>query len=134
MAANKKGARRERELTNQLDDNGFAVMRAPSSGSGTERELPDCLAGNGTVFHAIEAKSSGGDPIYLSKEEVEALEYFAESFGAEARIGARFDREDWYFFHPGELYVTPGGNFRVKKETALEDGEHFDDFVSGGDA
>ena len=129
MSANRKGDRRERELVNRLDEAGFAVMRAPASGSATDRELPDVLAGDGDVFYAIEAKSSAGDPIYLTGEEVEALIYFARNFGAKARIGVRFDREDWYFFHPGDLYVTDGGNYRVKKETALADGVDFDEFV-----
>ena len=129
MSANRKGDRRERELVNRLDEAGFAVMRAPASGSATARDLPDVLAGNGDVFYAIEAKASAGNPIYLTGEEVEALIYFAQNFGAKARIGVRFDREDWYFFHPGDLYVTDGGNYRVKKETALADGEDFDEFV-----
>lgn len=129
MSANRKGDRRERELVNRLDESGFAVMRAPASGSATERELPDVLAGDGERFYAIEAKSSSGDPIYLSGEEVEALIYFAQNFGAKSRIAVRFDREDWYFFHPGDLYVTDGGNYRVKKETALSDGVDFDEFV-----
>lgn len=129
MSANRKGDRRERELVNRLDESGFAVMRAPASGSATDRELPDVLAGDGDRFYAIEAKSSSGDPIYLSGEEVEALIYFAQNFGAKSRIAVRFDREDWYFFHPGDLYVTDGGNYRVKKETALADGVDFDEFV-----
>ncbi|WP_248908005.1 Holliday junction resolvase Hjc [Halocatena marina] len=120
--ANRKGERRERELVNLLDERGFAVMRAPASGSATERELPDVLAGNGEIFYAIEAKSSAGDPIYLTGEEVESLVFFAQNFGAKPRIGVRFDREDWYFFHPGDLYVTDGGNYRVKLETALASG------------
>ncbi|ELY55775.1 Holliday junction resolvase Hjc [Natronolimnohabitans innermongolicus] len=124
-----KGDRRERELVNELDESGFAVMRAPASGSATERELPDVLAGDGERFYAIEAKSSSGDPIYLTGEEVEALIYFAQNFGAKPRIGVRFDREDWYFFHPGDLYVTDGGNYRVKKETAIADGTDFAEFV-----
>ena len=124
-----KGDRRERELVNELDDAGFAVMRAPASGSATERELPDVLAGDGEQFYAIEAKSSSGDPIYLTGEEVEALIYFAQNFGAKPRIGVRFDREDWYFFHPGDLHVTDGGNYRVKKETAIADGTDFAEFV-----
>ncbi|OVE83591.1 Holliday junction resolvase Hjc [Natronolimnobius baerhuensis] len=124
-----KGDRRERELVNALDEAGFAVMRAPASGSATERELPDVLAGDGEHFYAIEAKSSSGDPIYLTGEEVEALIYFAQNFGAKPRIGIRFDREDWYFFHPGDLYVTDGGNYRVKKETAIAEGIDFDEFV-----
>ncbi|MFC6719571.1 Holliday junction resolvase Hjc [Natrialbaceae archaeon GCM10025810] len=124
-----KGDRRERELVNMLDEAGFAVMRAPASGSATERELPDVLAGDGDDFYAIEAKSSSGNPIYLTGEEVEALIYFSRNFGAKPRIGARFDREDWYFFHPGDLYVTDGGNYRVKKETAIAEGTDFAEFV-----
>jgi len=127
--SNAKGDRRERELVNELDDAGFAVMRAPASGSATDRELPDVLAGNEGDFYAIEAKSSAGDPIYLTGEEVEALVYFAQNFGAKPRIGVRFDREDWYFFHPADLYTTDGGNYRVKKETALADGTDFDELT-----
>ena len=122
MSANRKGDRRERELVNLLDEAGFAVMRAPASGSATERDLPDVLAGNGERFFAIEAKSSSGDPIYLDGEEVESLLFFSRNFGAKARVAVRFDREDWYFFHPGDLYTTDGGNYRVKLETALRDG------------
>jgi Holliday junction resolvase len=126
---NAKGDRRERELVTALDEAGFAVMRAPASGSATERELPDVLAGDGETFYAIEAKSSAGDPIYLSGEEIEALVYFARNFGAKPRVGVRFDREEWYFFHPGDLYRTDGGNYRVKKETALADGIDFAEFT-----
>jgi Holliday junction resolvase len=131
MSSNRKGDRRERELVNRLDEAGFAVMRAPASGSATDRELPDVLAGNGETFYAIEAKSSSGRPIYLSGEEVEALIYFARNFGAKARVAVRFDREAWYFFHPGDLHTTDGGNYRVKSETALAEGEGFESFVGG---
>jgi len=129
MSANRKGDRRERELVNELDDAGFAVMRAPASGSATERELPDVLAGDGEEFYAVEAKSSSGDPIYLDGREIENLVYFARNFGAKPRVGVRFDREDWYFFHPHDLYTTDGGNYRVKKETALADGTDFAELV-----
>ena len=84
MSSNRKGDRRERELVNRLDEAGFAVMRAPASGSATDRELPDVLAGDGGTFYAIEAKST-----------------------------------------------TDGGNYRVKKETALAEGEDFESFVGG---
>jgi len=127
--SNAKGDRRERDLVNALDEAGFAVMRAPASGSATERELPDVLAGDGDTFYAIEAKSSAGDPIYLGGEEIDALLFFSRNFGAKPRVGVRFDREDWYFFHPGDLYTTDGGNYRVKKETAVADGTDFPEFV-----
>lgn len=126
MVTNKKGDRRERELVNTLDDGQWAVMRAPASGGGTKRELPDVLCGDGEDFYAIELKSSGGDPIYIKEEEVVGLNFFADNFGAKARIGVRFDYEDFYFFDPSDLYRTDGGNYRVKKED-LEDGTHLDD-------
>ncbi len=131
MPGNRKGDRMERELVNELDARGFAVMRAPASGSSTDRELPDVLAGNGEVFYAIEAKASSGRPIYLTGEEVEALVYFSQNFGAKPRIGVRFDREDWYFFHPADLYTTDGGNYRVKKEKALADGTDLEELTGG---
>jgi len=132
--SNAKGDRRERELVNALDDAGFAVMRAPASGSATERELPDVLAGDGTVFYAIEAKASAGDPIYLTAEEVESLIFFAQNFGARPRVAVRFDREDWSFFHPGDLHATDSANRRVKKERALEGGESLAELAESGPA
>jgi len=122
--SNAKGDRRERELVNELDDHDFAVMRAPASGSATSRELPDVLAGNGTVFYAIEVKASAGGPIYLDEKEIYDLVYFGRNFGAEPYIGVRFDRQRWYFFDPrgDEIHQTDGGNYRVKQETALEAG------------
>ena len=54
---------RERKLVNQLEEAGFAPMRAPASGSSTDRELPDVICENGTYGYAIEAKSSSGDSI-----------------------------------------------------------------------
>lgn len=113
--SNSKGDRRERELVNELDDAGFAAMRAPASGSATLRDLPDVIAGDGDSFYAIEAKASNGDPIYIKAEEVDALNQFSHNFGAEQLIGARFDREPWRFFNPVDLHQTDAGSLRVKK-------------------
>ena len=138
-----KGDRRERELVNLLDKVGFEVMRAPSSGSATDRDLPDVLAGDGEWFYAIEAKSSSGQPIYLDESEVASLESFATAFGAEPLIGVRFDYEDWAFLSPRECYRTDGGNYRVKREMAVNYGRpigdlgrrgKLDDWMEGADA
>lgn len=137
MVSNEKGSRAERELVNHLDELGFAVMRAPSSGAATDRELPDVLAGNGASFWAIEAKVSNGDPIYLEGEEITALKFFADNFGATPLVGARFDAKHgdphygndddtgWRFYHPYNLHETDGGNFRVKKEI-MHEGLHLE--------
>lgn len=124
-----KGASRERELVDMFWDAGFGVVRAPASGSATERALPDLVAGNEGLYVAVEAKSSGGDTVYIEGREVEELLEFGNRFGAKPRIGARFDREDWFFFHPGELHYTDGGNYRVKRTVALEEGESFDELI-----
>ncbi len=133
MPQNSKGTRRERELVTLLDERGFAVMRAPASGSSTERELPDVLFGNGRSFYACEAKSSSGRPIYIDEEEIDALTFFAEKFGAIPIIGVRFDYDtNWYYFHPSEVYRTDDGNYRVKQETAVEEGASTDVLWDGG--
>lgn len=114
-----KGFARERELVNLLYEAGWGATRVPNSGGGTKRELPDVLAGNGQDSYAIEVKARKDGHIYIDGQEIVSLAHFARSFGAKPRIGVRFDREDWVFFHPADLHVTNGGNYRVKKETAL---------------
>lgn len=123
----RKGDRRERELTNLLDGEGFVVMRAPASGAATARELPDILAGNGDSFYAIEAKSRDTNRFYIDGVEIEALFYFAMMFGAKPRIGVRFDNENWKIIHPSKLYVTRSGNYRIDKEFILSEGETIDE-------
>jgi len=129
MPGNPKGDRRERELARMLSDDGCFPMRAPASGSSTERDLPDVHVGQNGFSVAIEAKSSSGDPIYIGEEELEALDSFAFAFGSIPLVGVRFDREDWYFFLPEDLYRTHSGNGRVKKKTAIEDGMSYDELL-----
>lgn len=132
--SNAKGDRVEREVINVLDDLGWALMRAPASGSATSRELPDVLAGNGEDFYALEVKASSEKPIYLDEKEVVDLQFFSENFGAKARIAVKFDvkngdpaygdddRSGTYVLEVDQLHETDGGNYRVKKELALAEG------------
>lgn len=124
--SNKKGDERERELVNELDARDYAVLRAPASGSATERDLPDVLAGNGRVFYAFEAKASTRDSdIYLDTDEVQALSYFADAFGARPRLAIRFDYTDWAFFPPdagiAEVHVTDAGSYRIRHDDITDD-------------
>lgn len=118
-----KGGRRERELVNLLNNNGFAVLRAPASGAAAQRELPDALAGNGDEFYALEAKSRSDERFYVDGREIEDLFYFAMMFGAKPRLAVRFDNEDWYFIHPIVLHITDGGNYRITKDIILNEGK-----------
>lgn len=120
-----KGDRRERELVNELDARGFKVMRAPSSGSATTRDLPDVLAARdaGDLMYAFEVKASNrDDAIYISSDEVGALTSFSLAFGAHALIGVRYDYTDWAFLEPAELYRTDSGeNYRVRHEDVTQE-------------
>lgn len=133
VRSNAKGDRRERSLVNLMDENGWAVMRAPASGSATNRELPDVLVGRDGEFYAFEVKASALKPIYIDGQEVEDLEYFARNFGAKARIVAVFDqnsghpdrgtdRSGMYALEIDDLHETGGGNYRIKREASIEKG------------
>lgn len=123
--SNSKGDRRERELVNQLADHGYAVLRAPSSGSATDRDLPDILAGNGLQFLAIEAKTQANDKLYVPRRELESLEYFAAQFGAIPRLATRWDGDTtWYFHAPIELHETPK-SYRASHTDAQQDAMPF---------
>ena len=128
--SNAKGARRERELVNRIDETEWAVLRIPASGSATDRDLPDVLFGRDGTAYAAEVKASGGDPIYLDGEEVAALDRFANAFGATPIIASRFDRDTDWGLHPlPALYETDGGNYRVKRE-ASERAPSLDDVLA----
>lgn len=139
--SNKKGSAGERELVNLLDEGGFATMRAPASGAATARELPDVIAGNGTVFIVFEAKRFSGKRAYLDGEEVADLRFFAEKFGAEAAIAVRpdivngdpaygnDDMSGWYLLWLDQLRETDGGNYAAEKATAIADGVQLEDVL-----
>lgn len=121
------GAAKERELVTALDQHGWSVMRAPTSGSGTKRDLPDLIAGHlGTVV-VIEAKARSSRQVYFDREQIGQLRRFAGNFGADARLAARWREEygdpsygeewdGWYFAHPNEVDTTDEGNFRMHKD------------------
>jgi Holliday junction resolvase len=138
------GARYERELVNTLDACGYVAMRAPSSGSATERELPDVLAmrpvpqavdAHGGVLElvtsaevlAIEAKSTSSTTAYADEAEVEDLARFAEQAGATPLVAGRFKRQGYdrehFLVAPEDCRRTQGdaeGNYGVPAADARE--------------
>lgn len=116
------GGAKERELVREVDGTeGWVAMRAPSSGSATQRDLPDVLAGRGGRSLAIELKASGGRPVYIEQHEVEALERFAQAFGSEAWVALRWSSRSlqdatFYLTRPQEMYRTDAGSYRAKYE------------------
>jgi len=111
------GSRYERELVNYLDAKAYHVVRAPSSGGGTKRSLPDLFwskADERSV--AAELKTTSKTKAYYTAQEVTALKEFAAAFNAHARLVARFKGDtSYYVCAPRDLYRTNNGSYRVEK-------------------
>jgi Holliday junction resolvase len=107
-----KGSKGENELGELFGDRDFAWMRQAGSGT-ADRELPDIAVGNGENFIVFEVKRWGyQDYGYLTKQEVNDLIFFAEKFGAEYYIAARFNRKPWQFLKKEEMHETDK-SFRI---------------------
>lgn len=131
-----KGSRVERELVNLLRDLGFKIMRAPSSGAATSRDLPDVLAGNGDgLLIAMEVKAWAEGTHYFSEEEVAALQSFASGFHPHCipLLVTRWNRDThFYLARPDAeaLHRTDSGNVRAKKQVCQAEWEALEDYVS----
>ena len=135
-ASGRKGARYERELVNALREAGWGALRLPSSGSATERELPDILAGTPEAvagpdgeralssLWAVEAKCGNSSTLYVDGDEVTALIEYAQRWGARPLLGARYTTRDMGKFHylvlPGDARITDGGNYGLPKDDLHE--------------
>jgi Holliday junction resolvase len=125
----KTGSREERELVKMLWDADCAAMRAPASGGATKKPLPDVLAGNGSIYLAIEVKSSSLERIYINSEKIEGLKEFSELFGAIPYIGVKFLRKKWRFICLDDLHQTKNNNYRVNMDLAFDKGLDFDEIL-----
>jgi Holliday junction resolvase - archaeal type len=109
------GADVERRLANALDELGYGVMRAPASGGGTTRDMPDVLAGKADARPlAIELKSTHSHNAYVRDNEDVALQRFCEDFGADPMLGFLFkqpgQRRRVWLCKAGDCRLTDGGH------------------------
>ena len=137
MSSASQGSHYERELVNAFDAAGYGALRAPSSGSASDRPLPDLLVGRPrrvetatgeledvTDLLAIEAKATGSTTAYAEGAEVDALCEAARAWGAKPLLAARFKRRGeariWYLVHPTDCRRTDGGRFGIPESDAEE--------------
>lgn len=121
----KGGDRYERDLVNALDATGeFVAMRCPTSGSSTDRNLPDVVALRPTGDMAIEVKTTKATTAYAGGDEVAGLEAFADRAGALPVIAAKFKRPGkrtpFYLVEPAACRVTDAGNHGVPEADAAD--------------
>jgi Holliday junction resolvase len=131
-----RGIDAERSLVNILWKNGFAVMRAPSSGSATKRPLPDIIAGSkqrGLQF-VIEVKTTRLKTLYVEYDSIHQLLEFGQTFGCEPYLAIRFRRlsKNWIFIRPSQLQITKGKNYKITLKEALATGIDLKTLVGEG--
>jgi len=107
----RKGIKEERELIHKLDSLGFAVLRAPSSGSGTKLDRPDILAGRKGLILALEVKTSKKKTFYVKEESINQLVRFSEKFGAKPFVAVKFKHTGlgWLLIEPEKMVKTSKG-------------------------
>jgi holliday junction resolvase Hjr len=126
MNTKAKGSNAERELIHMLWKANFAAFRAAGSGS-NKYPCPDIIAGNNLRKLAIEVKISGNEYQHLTKEQMEDLKQFSETFGAEPWIAVKF--KEWYFLTLEDIKETES-NFSISLETAQRKGLSFNDLIN----
>ncbi|MFH1439007.1 MAG: Holliday junction resolvase Hjc [Candidatus Woesearchaeota archaeon] len=123
-----KGTNAERELISFFwKTEKWAAIRA--AGSGCSRfPSPDILAGNSLRRLSIECKTCQNDKIYILKKDIEQLENFSRMFGAEAWIGIRFSKKEWYFLSLEDVKETHK-NFTISTDLAKRKGLLFEEML-----
>lgn len=118
LRSRSKGYRAERELVNKLWRLGFAVMRAPASGSKIRKaKYPDVVAIKSGKVLVFEVKSrSKIESIYINGEQVSKLRDFSERAGGQAFIVVKIPNDVWKTVPIDSLEKLPNGSYRLNKE------------------
>ncbi len=127
MNTKAKGSKGERELVKAFNEAGWVCIRTAGSGS-SKYPAPDILAGNAIRRLAIECKVIGATKKYFDQAEIDQLQFFARTFGAESWIGIRFPKEKWYFLMLEDLDKTPT-NWTISLELAKRKGLTFEEVI-----
>lgn len=127
MNTKAKGSKGERELVKAFNEAGWVCIRTAGSGS-SRYPAPDILAGNAIRRLAIECKVIGTTKKYFNQAEIDQLQFFARTFGAESWIAVHFPAEKWYFLMLEDLEKT-GTNWAISLELAKRRGLTFEEVL-----
>jgi len=119
-----KGSNVERQVLSLLRDRGFAVVRAPASGSKRKDPVPDIIALKLGQIVLIEMKSRKQGKVYITREQAEGIAEFARKSGGELFIGVKLPRL-LKFVPFSKVKRTEGGNYVVDEEL-IEEGLDID--------
>ena len=127
----RRGIAEERELVHRLEDLGFAVLRAPASGSSTKLDRPDIVAGGHGMHLTLEVKTTSKTTLYIQKASIDQLTRFSERFGATPYLAVKFkhQRRDWVLISPERLAKTKSG-YKLTLKEALKVGSRLEAVIS----
>lgn len=114
-----RGFAHERDLARKFYDHGFAVMRAPASGSKAKHlQYPDLIAIYQGKIIACEVKTTRKfRAIYIDKYQVDKLKEFVNRSGGEAYIAIKIiGSSDWFFVPLDQLEKTERGMYKVTRD------------------
>lgn len=129
------GIQAERDLVHRFWSEGFAVLRAPASGGGTDLPRPDLIAGSVEKqrFFVLEIKTIKRKVLYLQAEQINGLIEFANRLGFEPILGIKFKWQGKGFLFlkvPEELeQVRNSANYKVTFENACRVGMSFGELI-----
>ncbi len=114
----------ERELVVKLWKMGFAVMRAPASGSKIKKaKYPDVVAIKSCKVIVFEVKSrSKIDNIYIDEEQIRKLREFTDRAGGQAFIAVKTPGGMWKAVELGQLEKL-NNTYKVSKDVLLKSKE-----------
>ncbi len=115
----RRGFAHERDLVQKLWREGFAVIRAPASGSKAKHVLyPDIVAIMNRNIFVFEAKTvSSEKTIYIPREQVEKVREFSRRAGGYGYIAVKIvGSGKWRFIPIENIEETRRGNYKVSPE------------------
>ncbi|MFP3230284.1 MAG: Holliday junction resolvase Hjc [Caldisphaera sp.] len=116
MKPKAKATRLENELANLFWENGYAVVRGPSSGGGvSKRYQPDLVAIKDGKILVIEVKSKRNDsPLYIDSSQILNLMEFSKRASGIPIIAFKSARKEWRFHFIDNL-ESKGNSFKLEK-------------------
>lgn len=116
MFYRRRGFAHERDFARRLWSLGFAVIRAPASGSKTKRTVyPDIVAIMNREVFVFELKTCSRErTVYIPKLQVDKLREFLKRSGGRGFIAIKIiGSGKWRLVPLDELEETTGGNYKV---------------------
>ncbi|MBD3192380.1 MAG: Holliday junction resolvase [Candidatus Heimdallarchaeota archaeon] len=129
------GIQAERDLVHRFWSEGFAVLRAPASGGGTDLPRPDLIVGSveRQRFFVLEIKTIKRKVLYLQAEQIEGLIEFANRLGFEPVLGVKFKWQGKGFLFlkvPEQLeQVRDSANYKITLAEACRVGQSFGELI-----